>query len=400
MVSSERHTRSWARTLVVTLLAMVASIAIGAYVVVHWAERQILDTDNWVALVSPLPKQPTVSSALGTYISDQVFSAVPVKNKIADALPPQAAFLAGPLTDQLRVLTTKASQKIVASDGFQAIWGGANRLAMNRLVAEARGQTPPVEAKLNEKFNIDISSARGQLRSALGTASEAIPALQPAADKVVKLSADLQARPRRVQQLVRTTDYLAAVLPWLIAASLLGLLAVSAYRRRTLLTMTMVVVILMLLELIGIKLLRQQVLDRVRNAANLDAVSYAYDALTQWLRHMIYVVIVGMVVLGGLLLLGGPAAWARQFRSYIKIDQLKNTRLLRAWRNVRLWLGRWEYYFWLGAVVLVLVLVAVSNTVNARVVTNAALITVCLFAGLHIIATPPTADRDKALRSP
>jgi hypothetical protein len=152
----------------------------------------------------------------------------------------------------------------------------------------------------------------------------------------------------------------------------------------------------MLLELIGIKFLRQRVLGGVHNSANLDAVGYVYDALIHGLRHMLYVVIACMVVLSGLLFLAGPAAWARKFRKYIRIDRLKNARVFYVWRGLRLWLGRWEYYVWLGVVVLVLVVVAASETVNARVVTNAVLVAVCLFAGLHSIATPPISGRDTA----
>src|SRR4051812_38153689 len=96
------------KALCVGLLILIGSLGFGVYVAVHWAERQILTPDNWVALVAPLPKQPVVSTALGSYITDQVFSAAEVKQRIEDALPPKAGFLAAPLASQLRTLTTSA----------------------------------------------------------------------------------------------------------------------------------------------------------------------------------------------------------------------------------------------------------------------------------------------------
>src|SRR3569832_220572 len=89
------------RVALIGLLVLMGCMFFGAYVVVHWGERQILTTNNWVALVGPLPGQPVVSTALGRYVSNQVFAAAPIEQKITEALPEKAAFLAGPLTSQL-----------------------------------------------------------------------------------------------------------------------------------------------------------------------------------------------------------------------------------------------------------------------------------------------------------
>src|SRR4051812_44121010 len=106
--SAENQVRSrlgWLRTTIIGLLIAVGCLAFGSYVIVHWTEDQILTTDHWVALVTPLPKQSVVSNTLGTYISDTVFSEAPVEQAISDALPPRAAFLASPLAGQLQTLT-------------------------------------------------------------------------------------------------------------------------------------------------------------------------------------------------------------------------------------------------------------------------------------------------------
>lgn len=387
--AKEHGWRNRLRASLAALLVIVGCLAFSAYVVVHWAERQILNTDNWVALVSPLPKQPVVASALGGYISDQVFQNVAVQEKITSALPPQAGFLAGPLASQLKTLTTSAAQKLVASDAFQTIWSGANRIAMGRLLAQARGQTPPLQAKINEKFNINLSDSSGKLRDALGKASSAIPALQPAANKAINISTDLRSRPKRLQQYVKTTDTLAAVLPFLTVASFLGALALSAWRRRTTLVFALSIIVLMLVELIAIKWLRQETLNQVHNPANLSAVGYIYDTLVGWLKSMIYVVLAVMAVLSALLFLSSPAAWARSARSYIHIEKIRDSKVMAVWREARLWVKKYEYYLWLAVVVIALVILAIVGTVTGRTVANTILLMLSLFALLHIIASPP-----------
>jgi hypothetical protein len=371
------------------LLVTVGCISFGAYVVVHWTESQILNTDKWVELVSPLPKQPVVSTALGSFISDKVFTEASVEQKISDALPPKAGFLAGPLAGQLKTLTTRASQRLVAGNAFQTIWSGANRAAMGRLLANARGQPTPLQSRISQRFNVDISGTSGQLQNALGKASAAIPALQPAADKALAVSADLHQRPRRIHQVIRTMDFLAAVLPWAVVASVLGALAFSGRRRLTGQWTATTVIVLMLVELIALKWGRQQTLEQVHNPGNLSAVSYIYDVLIGGLKTSIGVVIVAMLIVLVLLLLAGPARWAQALRDFVRLDRLRRSGIAEWLHAARLWVRRWEYYMWLVAAVLVLAAIALfTDEVSSRIIVNGVLLMISLFALLHIIATP------------
>jgi hypothetical protein len=378
----------WLRKLSVGLLIAAGSAALGIYVAAHWVERQILTPDNWVALVAPLPKQPVVSTALGSYMSDQLFAALPVKERIAEALPPKASFLASPLADQLQGLTTKASQSLVASDGFQTIWSGANRAAMGRLVAAARGQTPPLQARVNERFDINLGDSKEKIRSALGNAAEAIPALQPAADKAVAVSANLQARPQRVRQVIRTTDFLAASLPFIIVASLLGALALSTRRRRTTMTIMITIATVMLIELIALKWARQQLLEQVQQAGNLSAVSYIFDTLVAWLKQMMYIVLGSALIVLVVCLAAGKAAWARTLQTFLNLDRLQRTRAMAYWRSMRQAAARHEHYLWLAAILLVLISLAAFATISTQTIINAILLALGLAALVHIIATP------------
>jgi hypothetical protein len=380
--------RSWLRITVVGSLIVVSCIALSAYVLIHWVERQILNTDNYVALVGPLPQKPVVSTALGNLVADKVFDAAPVEEKIKEALPERAAFLASPLTSQLQDLTRNLSRRLVASDGFQTIWVGANRTAMNRLVSQARGQPTELQKRVNERFNIDISGVREGLRTKLGTSATAIPALEQAQEKAVEISTNLHAKRETLHTSIRAADMLAVTLPLLVIACFLWGMAWSLHRRRTALVAFTLVIIFMLIEIIALKWARQQVLDQVRNPANLSAVAYIFDSLVAWLFHMIYVVIWVAVAVLVLLMAAGPARWAQQLRQYIRLDRVRQSSVLSWWREARAWLKRYEYYVWLGATVFVFVLLAASDRVTSGVLTNYLLLLLSIFALVHICATP------------
>jgi len=376
----------------VGLLVLLSSAALGAYLVVDWAEHQVFDTDNWVALVSPLPKEPVVADALGGYMTTQIFASGAVQQKIEEALPERAAFLAGPLTSQVKSITNQAAVRLVASDAFQTIWSGANRAAMNRLLAQARGERTSLQQKLHDRFNLDLSGFSGKLRDALGAAAEAIPALQPLQEKTVQVSTDLKARPRYVQNTVRTVDFLAKVLPWAIIAGFLWAFALARQKLRIVATSLVAVAVVVLLELIALKVGQQTVVDQVKVASNVPAVTHIYEVITAGLRSNLLWAL-GLTVLGALVcLLVSPFVWARQLRSMVRLDKLGNT-TVAAWMLIaRRWVGRYEYYIWLGLLLLVLIIAAfVMNSLSSAAAINAGLILLSLWAAVHIFARSKSA---------
>jgi hypothetical protein len=389
--ATETGGHSWLnglRVFAIWAAVIIGCLSLSSYVLVRWLERQILTTENWVTLVSPIPKQPVVASALGGYISSQVFDSTNVQQKITEALPPQAGFLAGPLSSQLQTLTTRASTSLVASDGFQSVWSGANRIAMARLLATARGTTPPLQQRVNDRFNINISDAAPKLRGALGKAAGVFPALQPATEKTLQVTTDLKSRPRRIHQVIRMTDTLYKILPLVTSAAFLIALALSWRRRRTLLISAATIFLLMLLELIALKWLRQETLAQVKNPDNTAAVTYIYDTFLKGLKDRIYVLLAVVAVIWALCLAAGPARWAVTMRSRIFPERLRKNRVSSLIYATREWIRHYQYYLWLGVLAVVLGSMAAFLTITGHVVVNALLLIISLCALLYIIATP------------
>jgi hypothetical protein len=121
------------------ILVIVAVLAVIVSCVAIWAHRTVLDTDTYVATVAPLIKDPGVQHTLSTYVTDQVLTSTDLQNRIANVLPPRAAFLAGPIAVQIGDLTQRELQKVLASPQAEQAWIGINRVGHEQLVSALRG---------------------------------------------------------------------------------------------------------------------------------------------------------------------------------------------------------------------------------------------------------------------
>ncbi|MEV5599680.1 hypothetical protein [Streptomyces sp. NPDC052496] len=130
--------RRRARLLALRRLVAAVAIALAAVLTVTsvvgvWGARTALDTDRWVATVGPLPEDPTVRTAVSTYLADEIFDRLDVERRLADALPPRASFAAGPLTGAVHGYVRDTVAKLLATEPFQDLWRSANRFAHARI---------------------------------------------------------------------------------------------------------------------------------------------------------------------------------------------------------------------------------------------------------------------------
>jgi len=144
-----------ARRVVAAILIAITAFALVFGVVGVWSARTALNTDKWVATVAPLPRDPQVAAAVSEYATTQVFQAIDVEQRLRTVLPPQAAFVAGPLTSQLRDTVRKTVDNVLQSDRFQRLWVEMNRRAHARAVAVLKGTSDVVVVREN-RVNIDL----------------------------------------------------------------------------------------------------------------------------------------------------------------------------------------------------------------------------------------------------
>ncbi len=266
------------RAIAVSILTVVGLISLVGFSFVHWTERQILTTDNWVQVVGPLPKNDQVASALSTYSVNQLFTQSDLENRISQALPPRASFLAPTLTDQLQSRLTNRTKQLIQSDKFTSLWTSANKAAHQRLLDSARGQTPQT-AQSNARFNLDLSGVKDSVSSFLNQrASNKDPNNTPSKNNVA-LAVNLKTSLNNVKSYIRTADFLNGTLGVLALVCLVGAMVLSLRRRRLLMTISLIMLVIALLQLIGVKVLRPTILNQIQDYAFRPAVGVVYDTL-------------------------------------------------------------------------------------------------------------------------
>jgi hypothetical protein len=130
------------RRVVAAVLVAIAAFGATASVIGVWGARTTLNTDRWVSTVGPLPSDPKVADAVSTYVTNELVTVLDVETRVADALPPRAAFLAAPVTTNVRSYIKKTVDSELQTPRFRTLWENLNRTAHQRIVAILEGNTP------------------------------------------------------------------------------------------------------------------------------------------------------------------------------------------------------------------------------------------------------------------
>lgn len=115
-----------------TLLCVVA--ALGA-----WADRQLLDTDEFTSASVQLLQEPAVQATTAAYLADQLIDGPQVADRLREALPPKLAPVAGPLAAGAGELAERTVLRIMRSGAFQTLWEDSTRRLHQQLTAVIEG---------------------------------------------------------------------------------------------------------------------------------------------------------------------------------------------------------------------------------------------------------------------
>src|SRR3954452_12343667 len=203
-----------------TILAVLSIFAL-------WANRQVLNPDNWSDTSSALLQDEEIQTQISEFLVDQAYTNVDVPAEIANALPPQFAALAGPAAGALRSASERTAKTALDRPRVQAAWQEANRLTAQQFVNIAEGDSKAVTAQGNAVV-LDLRVVLVDLVERLGlpsTVSDKIPA---GAGKIKIMSSE---QVGLLQSSVNAVRGLSVVLP-VLAFGLLGLAVFLAAGRR------------------------------------------------------------------------------------------------------------------------------------------------------------------------
>ncbi|MBA2504430.1 MAG: SHOCT domain-containing protein [Thermoleophilaceae bacterium] len=119
----------------VAVLVVLATLTGFLAIFTVWADRQLLDTDNWVETSGQLLEDDAIRGQLAVFIADEVYANVPVQQELANVLPPRLQPLAGPAAGALRDLVERAALRFLERPRAQELWEQANRAAHSTFLA-------------------------------------------------------------------------------------------------------------------------------------------------------------------------------------------------------------------------------------------------------------------------
>jgi hypothetical protein len=163
--------RKLSRALVVvgTLVTLLAIFSI-------WANRQLLNTDNWVSTSDSLISNEKVDERLANYLAEEVFTGERLEAKLEEALPPKLAPLAGAVAGGLHGLAPQVAERLLEAPRVQALWSDANRKAHEELLTILGGGGTTVSTA-NGTVTLDLKPIVETLgeRVGIGDLGEQLP---------------------------------------------------------------------------------------------------------------------------------------------------------------------------------------------------------------------------------
>jgi len=326
--------------ILVALAVVVFTITVPAV----WAQRTALNTDRYVATITPLADDPAVQRSIATRLTDAVFNALNVQEVISNTLSTiggRATLLAAPLTNAVHGFVEDQVLKVVQSDAFRTFWVEANRFVHTQVLAVLKGESDTVsvvdgkvQMNLVPLVNLAIASIE-RVSSDLVGGQVTLPTFEPGEDpsaEIAKLEAalgitlpatygqivvydstDLEPLQKALYWSERLLVLLLILIPILVAAALI----VSTRRRRTLIQLTVGGAIGLVFVRRAAIIGRDSLFERV-NTQRHPGVRVLTDTLMNSLFR--YTGILALILLLALVvaLITGPYRWAVATRTWVR----------------------------------------------------------------------------------
>jgi hypothetical protein len=363
----------------IALASMLALLAIFAL----WANRQLLDTENWTDTSSELLEDEAVRGQIAVFLVDQLYANRDVQGRLEEALPPRWQPLAGPAAGGLKDLAVQATDGLLGRPRPQQLWEEANRRAHTRFMDVIEGGGDIVSTEGGD-VTLDLKALLGQTEERVGVGGRAEQKIPEDAAQITIMHAD---NLELAQDAVRFLRALAIVL--VVVA--LGLFALAVYiargRRREALRASGIGLLLAgAAALVARSLAGDAVVDALASTeAVRPAAEAAWSISTSLLVEAASATIAYGAVAVGAAWLAGPTRWA-----------------VAARRGLAPYLGEPRYAY--GALaVIVLILLAWGPTPATRRVIPALILIALLALGLNALRRQtasefPDASRAESMR--
>ncbi len=125
----------------IALLVLLSCLALVVTGLAWWSHYTVLNTNGYMKIVGPVGKDPAAIRALSGYVAGQVVTLSDLQARTQNALPAQAQFLAGPITDAVTSFINKETTKVLSTPQAYQAWLKVNQVAHQELVGLLRGDS-------------------------------------------------------------------------------------------------------------------------------------------------------------------------------------------------------------------------------------------------------------------
>ncbi len=154
-----------------------------------WANRQLLNTDNWVSTSDRLIGNEKVDERLASYLGEQLVIHDNLKTTLEAELPGQLKPLGAPVAGALQALAPQIAERVLESPDFQDLWSEANRRAHERLLEVLDGGGSRISTE-NGVVALELGPLVEQVGKKIGVGVGAAENLPPGAGRLVILHSD------------------------------------------------------------------------------------------------------------------------------------------------------------------------------------------------------------------
>ena len=157
-----RGRRIWVQVIIwgTTILAVVAIFSV-------WANRQLLNPNNWANTSTSLLQRADIRTATSNYLVNQLYQNVNVAGELRSRLPPTLQPIAGPVAGALRNVAVSAGERLLANPHVQDVWRLANKAAAQTLVKIVNGGSGAVHVN-GGVVTLDLKALVADMASQLG----------------------------------------------------------------------------------------------------------------------------------------------------------------------------------------------------------------------------------------
>ena len=352
------------------VLIFIASLLTLLAIFAVWANRQLLNTDNWTETSSELIENDAIRTQVSTFLVDELYTNVDVKGELEQVFeqvlrPAGASTLAGPAAGGLRTLAEKGVDTLLGRPVPQQVWENANRRAHKRLLFVIEGGGDVLSTS-GGNVTLDLSALLSQTQANLGVGGRVQQRLPEGAAQIVLFkSTQLGA----AQDVVRLLKTLAIVLVALaLALFALAVFLARGWRREALRACGLGLLFAGAGGLVARALAGDAVVDALATTESVrPAAEAAWSIGTSLLKQVATATLIYGIVIVFAAWLAGPTAWA-----------------VGARRGLAPYL-REPRFAWGGFAVIVLILLAWAPTPAFRLVIPAVILIGLLAVGVEAL---------------